>query len=129
MMAEKQYNVAIEEYTRLSKERQDHSFWMANIIDSSLGLTDDIAWQNFYSHLTNDSHIFKNSLDKTLGQCIDEGLIFPESLTKFKIKEVQNGDVTHVRLTPNVCCIDKTSNGRKSVDIISQGVQEEKSGT
>ena len=128
-MAEKQYNVAIEEYARLSEERRDHSFWMANIIDSSLGLTDDIAWQNFYSHLTNDSHIFKNSLDKTLGQCIDEGVTFPDGPTTFKIEEVQNGDVTHVKLTPNVCSIDKTSNGRKSMDLISTGVQEEKSGT
>ena len=128
MMAEKQYNFATNQYTRLCEARRDHSFWMANIIDATVGMTDDIAWQNFYTFISDDKHVFKNSLAKTLGQCIDEGESFPDCPIQFQIDEVQNGDVTHVKLTPNVYCINKTYNNGKSVVEFPPRIQEEKSG-
>jgi hypothetical protein len=127
MMAEKQYNFAVDEYVRLCEARQDHSFWIVNIVDATIALTDNIAWQNFYSFLSNDKHVFKNFLDKTLGQCIEEGAGYPESPIEFDIEQVQNGDVTHVKLTPNVYCINKKTDG-KPLAIISPRVQKKESG-
>jgi hypothetical protein len=127
MMAEKQYDFAIREYLRLCDARQDHSFWMSNIIDATYGLTDDIAWQNFYSFLSDDSHIFRDILSKTLGQCIEDGTTFPDNPIQFDIVEVENGDITHIKLTPNVMCINKKTDGKSLVNI-SQRIQEEKSG-
>ena len=105
--AEKQYDLAKLELDRLSDERQDPSFWMANIVDATKGMTDNISWQNFYNLLSNDRHVFQNKLEKTLGECIDEGEKLPHSEIEFAITEVQNGDVTHMKVVPILNSIDK----------------------
>jgi hypothetical protein len=107
MTAEKQYNFAIQRFNSLSEERQDPSFWMANIVDSTIGLSENIGWQNYYSYLADDKHIFQNIMKKTLGECIDEGESFPHSDVGFEITSVQNGDVTHMKMIPILCTIDK----------------------
>ncbi len=107
MTAEKQYNFAIQLFNSLSEERQDPSFWMANIVDSTIGLSENIGWQNYYSYLADDKHIFQNIMKKTLGECIDEGESVPHSDVGFEITSVQNGDVTHMKMIPILCTIDK----------------------
>jgi hypothetical protein len=107
MTAEKQYNFAIQLFNRLSEERQDPSFWMANIVDSTIGLDEEIGWQNYYSYLADENHIFQNIMKKTLGECIDEGESYPQSEVEFEITSVQNGDVTHMKMVPILCTIDK----------------------
>ena len=107
MTAEKQYNFAIQLFNRLSEERQDPSFWMANIVDSTIGLDEEIGWQNYYSYLADENHIFQNIMKKTLGECIDEGESYPQSEVEFEITSVQNGDVTHMKMIPILCTIDK----------------------
>jgi hypothetical protein len=125
MTAEKQYNVAIKEFNRLTKKRQDPSFWMANIVDSVIGMSENIGWQNFYSYLANDKHIFQNIMKKTLGECVDEGEKYPPSEVEFEITSVQNGDVTHMKMVPILCTIDKKHEPVVSIpEILSRQTSE-----
>ena len=125
MTAEKQYNFAIQLFNRLSEERQDPSFWMANIVDSTIGLDEEIGWQNYYSYLADENHIFQNIMKKTLGECIDEGESYPQSEGEFEIKSVQNGDVTHMKMVPILCTIDKKHEPVVSIpEILSRQTSE-----
>ena len=96
-----EYNKIISVYDKLCLQRNDSSFWAANIIDASQGITQQLVWQNFYAYLANENHVFTEAWQSSLGEAVDKGLVLNEGNVTFKTKEIQNGNVTFIRLTPD----------------------------
>lgn len=95
-----QYKNVIELYDRLCVERNDSTFWAANILDASQGITSKIVWQNFYAYMANENHVFTDTWQDSLGEQVDKGLSLKEGGVTFKTKTVQNGNITIIRMTP-----------------------------
>lgn len=125
---ESQYNTACITYDKLCLERTDPSQWSENIVDATVGITDNNAWTNFYCFLANEGHKYNPNKIRTLGDVLDEGPIEPiESNIRFKTKCVQNGNITHMRVTPDIS--QYIENGRKKpLDRISETMDEKSPG-
>ena len=125
-----EYNSVIAKYDRLCVERNNNLFWADNITEATEGVTSAIVWQNFYAYLGNDSHVFTNVWKTSLGELVDDGLTHPKGDQMFKTKTVQNGNVTHIKMTPigpdNLRVLNKNNDG-KQMAFIPEGIQEEKS--
>ena len=123
---EKQFIEACSKYNKLCKERRDPSQWSDNIIDATTGITENVTWTNFYSFLSNEEHAYSESKTRTLGDVLNEGPITPiESEIKLKTTRVQNGNVTYIRVTPDISGYIENNNGRKkSMDNILEILDE-----
>lgn len=115
-----QYKNVIELYDRLCVERNDSTFWAANILDASQGITSKIVWQNFYAY------VFTDTWQDSLGEQVDKGLSLKEGGVTFKTKTVQNGNITIIQMTPENFVSSNKENG-KSLVSISQTIPEETS--
>ena len=124
----KQYHTAVTEYERLCKARTDPSQWSENIIDATTDLVEPIAWTNFYTYLSDEAHKYSDIKTRTLGDALDDGPILPSPCpVKLKTVSVQNGTVTHIRVTPDISSyIEK--DGRKSLDELSETMDEKTPG-
>ena len=125
-----EYNSVIKKYDRLCEERNNHLFWAENITEASAGITSKIVWQNFYAYLGDGSHVFSNIWKESLGDLMKTGLTYETGEQTFQTKTVQNGNVTHIRMTPvgpeNLKVFTKKEDGKQVVNI-PQGIPEEKS--
>ena len=122
-----EYSQVISKYDRLCTDRDNHSFWAENITEAGENITSLIVWQNFYAYLANSDHVFTGVWKESLGEQVDKGLTAEYDNQKYDTKTVQNGNVTFIKLTPqNLHASNKTPNGKR-LDLISQGIQEEKS--
>ena len=121
-----QYQKVIDLYDRLCVERNDSTLWAANILDASQGITSQIVWQNFYAYMANESHVFTDTWQDSLGEQVDKGLTLKDGDVTFKTKKVQNGNVTIIRMTPENFVSSNKENG-KSLVSISQTISEETS--
>ena len=83
-----QYKNVIELYDRLCVERNDSTFWAANILDASQGITSKIVWQNFYAYMANENHVFTDTWQDSLGEQVDKGLSLKEGGVTFKTKSL-----------------------------------------
>ena len=117
-----EYNKVVALYDRLCEDRNNNKFWAENITEASENITCNLVWQNFHAYLANGNHVFTSEWRQSLGEQVDSGLTFKEGDQKFKTVEVQNGNVTYIKLTPT-----NKKQDAEPVDIISQGIQEEKS--
>ena len=90
-----------------------------------------IVWQNFYAYLADSGHVFTDVWKQSIGEQVDNGLTAEFDNHKFETKTVQNGNVTYIKLTPKIFnTSNKTEHGRREqMDLISEGIQEEKSDT
>ena len=122
-----EYKKVIELYDKLCIERNDSTFWSANILDASQHITSKLVWQNFYAYMANDQHTFTDQWKDSLGELVDTGLTLKEEGMTFNTKKVQNGNVTYIRMTPNN--LFSSNKDGKQVDRLSETIQEEKSGS
>ena len=101
MDEKKAYTIAIEKYEKLCEERDNDHFWSENIIDASVDLKSAIAWQNFYIYLSDSTHQYEGKMQPTLGESIDDGsAVYPPCDVDFDYVTVQNGNITHIKMTP-----------------------------
>ena len=122
-----EYNRVIAKYDRLCKERNDNRFWAENITEATEGVTSPIVWQNFYAYLSDGGHVFTDAWKESLGEQVDNGLTLKVGDQKFETESVKNGNVTFIKMIPkNLNACNKRADGEQ-MDIVSQGVQEEKS--
>ena len=126
-----EYNAVTSKYDELCKERNNNLFWAQNITEATAGVTSKIVWQNFYSYLGNNEHKFSELWRESLGEQVEGGLTQPSGEHKFKTKTVQNGDVTHIKMTPigpdNLRLLNKSD--AEQVAVIPERIPEEKSDT
>ena len=128
-MDEKIYDDLIKRYHKLCVSRNHTNAWSENIIDATrdIPVENQIVWQNFYGYLGDTSHIYDPVLQKTLGEGIDDGTIkpIPPYGDDVKIKQVKNGCVYHIEITPKkeVSYIKEN----ESLARIPESVEEEKS--
>ena len=126
---EEQYHKAIAKYETLCLERTDPSQWSENIIDATTGILENIAWTNFYTYLSDDTHEYSSRKTRTLGDALAEGPIKrPEMPVKLKTTCVKNGSLTYIRVTPDISQYIEKHNGRKSMDQLSQAMDEKSPG-
>ena len=95
-----EFNRVCAMYNKLCLERSDSTCWADNILKATQGITQKIVWQNFYAYLANDSHEFTDQWQQSLGDLVDTGFVFEEGDVTFKERKVQNGNITHIQLTP-----------------------------
>ena len=117
-----EYNKVVALYDRLCENRNNNKFWAENITEASENITCNLVWQNFYAYLANGDHVFTSEWRQSLGEQVDSGLTFKEGDQKFKTVEVRNGNVTYIKLTPT-----NKKQDAEQMDIVPQGIQEEKS--
>ena len=124
-----EYHHAISKYDRLCEERDNHSFWAENITEATEDISSLIVWQNFYAYLADSGHVFTDVWQQSIGEQVDAGLTAEFDNQKFETKTVQNGHVTYIKMTPKILdTSNKTEHARrKQMDLISEGIQEEKS--
>lgn len=122
----KQYLAAVSKYDELCETRTDPSQWSENIIDASVGITENIAWTNFYSYMADDQHAYSERKTRTLDDALKDGPILPANSTiRLKEKWIQNGTVTHILVTPDISqYIEKDDGRKKSVDQLPEIVDE-----
>jgi hypothetical protein len=110
-----EYLKAVSIHERLCEARRHHSFWSSNIVEASEGLSDPIAWQNFYSYLSNNSHEFINELLPSLGDAIDKGIPDPyaNDPVSYNNETFQNGDIKIIRVKPIVQNVEVYSEDEK----------------
>ena len=76
------------------------------------------------------SHVFSNIWKESLGDLMKTGLTYETGEQTFQTKTVQNGNVTHIKMTPvgpeNLKVFTKKKDGKQVVNI-PQGIPEEKS--
>jgi hypothetical protein len=78
--------------------------------------------------LADDSHKYRSEKTRTLEDVLNEGPIEPiESPIEFKTVWVQNGNVTHIRVTPDISTYI-TKDGWKPLDNFSETVDEKAPG-
>ena len=119
-----EYQKVVQLYDKLCSERSDSTFWAANILDATQGITSKIVWQNFYAYMANEHHEFTDQWKDSLGELVDTGFTLKQDGVTFDTKKVQNGNVTYIRMTPkNLKPLDK-ENGKQVVGL-SQTVSEE----
>ena len=119
-----EYTKVIHLYDKLCLERNDSSFWAANILDATQGITSKIVWQNFYAYMANEHHEFTDQWKDSLGELVDTGFTLKQDGVTFDTKKVQNGNVTYIRMTPNKLNPLDKENG-KQVARLSETIQEE----
>ena len=85
-----EYNKVYALYDKLCVERNDSSFWAPNILDATKGITKPIVWQNFYAYMANESHVFTDKWQDSLGNQVDKGLVLKAGDVAFKTKTVKN---------------------------------------
>lgn len=126
-----EYNHVITKYDRLCEERDNHSFWAENITEATEDISSLIVWQNFYAYLADSGHVFTDVWKQSIGEQVDNGLTAEFDNHKFETKTVQNGNVTYIKMTPKILnTSNKTEHGRcEQMDLIPEGIQEEKSDT
>jgi hypothetical protein len=98
-----EYLEAVSIYDRLCEDRRHHSFWSANIVDASKILNDPIAWQNFYTYLSDKNHRFVNKMLPTLGDAIDNGTVgdpYKNDPNEYDYERFQNGNVHLIHVIP-----------------------------
>ena len=125
-----QYNAAVLKYDHLCKTRADPSQWSDNIIDATVGIVEKRAWTNFYTFLADDRHKYVSGKTRTLEDVLNEGPIEPiKSPIEFKTVSVKNGNVTHIRVTPDISnYIAKAKDGGKPLDSFPEAVDEKAPG-
>ena len=118
-----EYTKVVQLYNKLCLERNDSSFWAANILDATQGITSKLVWQNFYAYMANEAHEFTDQWKDSLGELVDTGFTLKQDGVTFNTKKVQNGNITYIRMTPNnLNDIDKDG---KQVVGLSQAIPEE----
>lgn len=120
-----EYNNVVALYDRLCETRNNNKFWAENITEASANITCNLVWQNFYAYLANGNHVFTSEWRQSLGEQVDSGLTLKEGDQEFKTVEVQNGNVTYIKLTPTNK--KQAKQDAEPMDIVSQGIPEEKS--
>ena len=123
-----EYNKVVQVYNKLCKERNDSQFWAVNILDSTKTITDKLVWQNFYAYMADENHEFTDQWQHSLGDIVDKGLSIKQEDDEitFKTKTVQNGNVTYIRMTPNIL-IPSNKDGEQ-VARFPETIQEKASG-
>jgi hypothetical protein len=127
-----EYNRVISKYNQLCEMRNDNKFWAENIIEATENVTSPIVWQNFYAYIANNTHVFSAKWQESLGEQVDQGLQMKcgNEDQQFETNTVQNGNVTYIKMTPmGENLKDSNKDHGKQMDIVSQGVPEEKSDT
>ena len=134
MDGEAEYTFALNKYDELAILRNDPSFWADNLVQATKDLKNPIAWRNFYSVLGNSDHVYSDEKGiRTLNDWLQDhtdGVVDPadECHIKFKERRVQNGNVTHIMLTPDISnYIEKHAEEIEPMDCISEELEEEKS--
>ena len=129
-----EYDRVCQCYNKLCTERNDPSFWAENILEATKDITQKIVWQNFYAYMANEEHKFTGKWQQSLGDLVDSGVSFKgkHDKVKFNTKTVQNGNVTYIRMTPDVEKLTPTiKDGEplvgvlKKVQEISPGLESE----
>ena len=121
-----EYNALIKKYDKLCEERNDNSFWAENITEATEGVTNPIVWQNFYAYMANDAHKYSD-WKESLGEQYDAGLKLEVGNQEFKTKTVQNGNVTYIRMTPDILHASNKTTQHEQMVGIPEGIPEEKS--
>ena len=106
-----EYNSVCAVYNNLCANRSDPSFWAENILEGTQGITNKLVWQNFYAFLCNENHKFTDQWQPSLGELVDTGFVLEDGNVTFKEHKVQNGNITHIQLTPtnNLSCTSKSN--------------------
>ena len=122
-----EYNAVISKYERLCTDRNDNRFWADNITQASEDITSPIVSQNFYAYLADSSHIFSDDWSESLGDQLKNGLKVDWGGQEFDTHTVQNGNVTYIRMVPEILDASNKGCNGKSMGLISEGISEEKS--
>ena len=124
-----EYNAVIAKYNLLCEQRNDNRFWAQNITEATENVSSPIVWQNFYAYIANSGHVFSDVWKQSLGEQVDEGLTLECGQQKFETHEVQNGNVTFIKMTPTQKFdpSNKLELDGEQMDFLFKGVQEEKS--
>ena len=108
MDGQDEYTFALNKFDELEIKRNDPSFWADNLIQATKDLKNPIAWRNFYAVLGNADHKYSDeknvrTLHDWLGDHKDGVVDMNDtSNVQFTEKRVENGNVVHIRLTPNI---------------------------
>ena len=80
--------------------------------------------------MANSSHKFTDKWLDSLGEQVDKGLTMKVGAVAFKTKEVQNGNVTIIQMTPEKPhnLITSNKDNGKQVARLSEAIPEEASG-
>ena len=122
-----EYIKVVQLYDKLCVERNDSTFWAANILDATQSITSKIVWQNFYAYMANEAHEFTDQWKDSLGELVDTGFTLKENGVTFTTKTVHNGNVTYIRMTPNKLNPLDKENGEQ-VAGLPEAISEETSG-